>query len=336
MKKNTRFWVIVWAAAVIICMIIIYVIPSIAGVFDRTYVAEYGSVEVSDDVDAFIIRDESVYTAPAAGEVNRLVKEGQLVKAGSRIVEITGTGRSQKTNTSKSVLESLGKKSYTAEGGKTDVAGYVSYYIDGAEGKLTTSRADKLSQDKLRSYSSVSVNQFGKGRVAKGEPVFKITTNGDWLVVFYVDKGSSGHFKAGNQVTMTFPGQDNDVIGTVRSVKKQSGSYRVMIDSNMMFKSMLNKRKASITVTSASADGIVIKTSSLVKKNGQQGVIVKNKVGKLVFTPVMIKADNGTEAAVYQDLYMDDQGNFHNTMTVYDEVLKDPSDSDVKNATVLK
>ena len=59
-------------------------------------------------------------------------------------------------------------------------------------------------------------------------------------------------------------------------------------------------------------------------------------MGKLIFKPVMIKADNGEEAAVYQDLYMDSDGNFHKTMTVYDEVLKNPGKNEIKEASVLK
>lgn len=80
MKRKTKMGILLWAAAVIICMIIIYVLPSVAGVFDRSYVAQYGSVDVTDEVDAYIVRDETVYTAPSGGTINQLAKEGQLVR----------------------------------------------------------------------------------------------------------------------------------------------------------------------------------------------------------------------------------------------------------------
>lgn len=336
MKRKTKMGILLWAAAVIICMIIIYVLPSVAGVFDRSYVAQYGSVDVTDDVDAYIVRDETVYTAPSGGTINQLAKEGQLVKGNSRIIEITGKGDSKKSGSSESILKALGKKAESAEEGVASASGYVSYYIDGSEGKLTTSGADKITEKYLDKYGDTSVKKFGTGSVAKGEPVFKIVTNGDWLVIFFVDKDQKNHYTEGSSVTMKFPDESNDVTGTVRSVTKDGNKYRVAIDSNMMFKSMLSKRKVSVSVTSASADGIVVKCSSIVKKKGQTGVIVKNKVGKLIFKPVMIKADNGEEAAVYQDLYMDSDGNFHNTMTVYDEVQKNPGKNEIKEASVLK
>ena len=268
--------------------------------------------------------------------LNQLAKEGQLVKGNSRIIEITGKGDSKKSGSSESILKALGKKAESAEEGVASASGYVSYYIDGSEGKLTTSRADKITEKYLDKYGDTSVKKFGTGSVAKGEPVFKIVTNGDWLVIFFVDKDQKNHYTEGSSVTMKFPDESNDVTGTVRSVTKDGSKYRVAIDSNMMFKSMLSKRKLSVSVTSASADAIVVKCSSIVKKNGQTGVIVKNQVGKLIFKPVMIKADNGEEAAVYQDLYMDSDGNFHKTMTVYDEVLKNPGKNEIKEASVLK
>ena len=51
-----------------------------AGLFDRSYVAKYGNVEVKDETEGYIVRNETVYTAGKAGTVKRTVTEGELVK----------------------------------------------------------------------------------------------------------------------------------------------------------------------------------------------------------------------------------------------------------------
>ncbi|HYG59214.1 MAG TPA: HlyD family efflux transporter periplasmic adaptor subunit [Symbiobacteriaceae bacterium] len=57
-----------------------------------TVVLAAGSVELALDVDAYVIRKERVYTAPASGAVQRLAADGQRVRVGSPVVRILPEG----------------------------------------------------------------------------------------------------------------------------------------------------------------------------------------------------------------------------------------------------
>ena len=99
MKTNRRGlfnkkWIVaflVYVGLVALCCIALYVVPSVIGMFERTYIAEHGKIDVADEVSAFIVRDERVYVAGQRSSINRLADSNRLVKAGARVVELKPT-----------------------------------------------------------------------------------------------------------------------------------------------------------------------------------------------------------------------------------------------------
>ena len=63
--------------------------------------------------------------------------------------------------------------------------------------------------------------------------------------------------------------------------------------------------------------------------DGKRGVFVVDKLGKHVFTPVKAKADDGTKCVVYSDIYVDEGGNYVETIGTYDEIIAEPSSDDI-------
>ena len=56
MNKKWIAAVAIYAGLVAICIIAVYAVPSVRGMLERTYIAEYGSIDVTDEVSAFIVR----------------------------------------------------------------------------------------------------------------------------------------------------------------------------------------------------------------------------------------------------------------------------------------
>ncbi|HWI63713.1 MAG TPA: HlyD family efflux transporter periplasmic adaptor subunit [Symbiobacteriaceae bacterium] len=54
----------------------------------ETFVLTKGAVEITQAVDGLVVRREQVYTAPAAGRLQRLVPEGQRVRVGAPVAKI--------------------------------------------------------------------------------------------------------------------------------------------------------------------------------------------------------------------------------------------------------
>lgn len=326
MKKR---WIIlaVYLILVVICAVIIYVVPPVAGLLESTYIAEHGSLEVSNEVEALIIRDDTVYVSKKAGEVNRLVDEGTLVRTGSSILELSGEGKEEIDSKYAETLERLGKDAGRSEGG-SQKAGYVTFQFDGYEGKLTPDRIGKITYEQYENISDDDIIAMPDKKCAKGEPISRITSNGAWWILFYVDNENASRYSKGDSVDIVLG--DETVTGIIRTVKKGDERTRVVIRSKMRCKQYLLSRKPSLKVITSNADGIILEKESLVTINDRLGVIVIDKIGDKYFRPVKIKADDGERVAVFEDIYMDENDEFVETLDNYDEILKSPSEKDIE------
>lgn len=315
-----------------VCIAAIYAYPSLKGLLKRSYLAQSGEVELTQEVDAYIVREDTVYSSEKAGTVNRLVDAGDLVKGGSRIVEISGEGRDEMGTDIARTAESLGDDMKKAEGGISSTAGYISYTVDGAENRLNSKTIGTLTEKQFKEYTAASVRKLSDKKVAAGEPIFKTTRNGEWWIVFFAQKNDAERYSEGMRVELTI--DDNSVRAYVKSISKpdEKGDVKIILKCNVYLEGYLELRHADATVTLSSATGLLISNDSIVTKNKRKGVIVINKLGEYVFKPICIKSDDGETSAVAEDYYMDEKGFFIETVKVYDEILSKPDKNDVKEA----
>ena len=78
-SKNLKFKIL---AVLLVLLFIglyacIYIVPSVSDIFVETYIAEYGTLEIGEETEYLIVRDERLYTADESGEVDRAVSAGQ-------------------------------------------------------------------------------------------------------------------------------------------------------------------------------------------------------------------------------------------------------------------
>ena len=358
------------------CCIALYVVPSVIGMFERTYIAEHGKIDVADEVSAFIVRDERVYVAAQKSSINRLADSNRLVKAGSRVVELKPTDEAieleeeedaaeadaaaedknaaeskddQKaegdTETSEEpseqdvklgiqgskyagILEELGDTYSVTEEGYTRTAGFVSYYVDGAEAKLSTKAIESLNYKDLKDLTGRKAVKVPSKNCGKDYPVFKIVRNRKWYLIYYLSKEDAAKYAAGETVYIKV--NDENVPVTVRDVRDEGKKVRITLTCKTFFDGFLEIRNLDTKVTVESAEGLVLEDGSIVEApDGRRGVFVINKLGEHVFTPVRTKADDGTKCVVYSDIYVDENGNYVETIGTYDEVIAEPSEEDI-------
>ena len=360
MKKKWIVAAAVYTGLLAVCLVALYAVPSVRGMLERTYIAEYGTIDVSDEVSVFIVRDETVYTAAQASEINRLAEEYELVRAKSRVTELTpveseiekdaeadarargealqnGTtkGRAGKdikaeddTGRYEGIMNELGDSAKSTKGGKTKKAGYVSYHIDGAEAALSTDALDDLSHDDLRELTGKRVLEMPDKKCGRGYPIFKIIRNGKWYLIFFLDNEEAVKYEPGAHASMDIDGNAVDV--TISQVTAGDKESRVVLSCKSFFDGFLGTRTLDAKITVASADGLVLEDSSIVEAaDGRRGVFVMNKLGEHVFKPVSVKADDGGKCVVYSDLYVDSEGQFVETIENYDEVIANPTSEDL-------
>ena len=372
-------WIVaflVYVGLVALCCIALYVVPSVIGMFERTYIAEHGKIDVADEVSAFIVRDERVYVAAQKSSINRLADSNRLVKAGSRVVELKPTDEAieleeeedaaeadaaaedknaaeskddQKaegdTETSEEpseqdvklgiqgskyagILEELGDTYSVTEEGYTRTAGFVSYYVDGAEAKLSTKAIESLNYKDLKDLTGRKAVKVPSKNCGKDYPVFKIVRNRKWYLIYYLSKEDAAKYAAGETVYIKV--NDENVPVTVRDVRDEGKKVRITLTCKTFFDGFLEIRNLDTKVTVESAEGLVLEDGSIVEApDGRRGVFVINKLGEHVFTPVRTKADDGTKCVVYSDIYVDENGNYVETIGTYDEVIAEPSEEDI-------
>ena len=386
LNKKWIVAVLVYIGLVALCCIALYVVPSVVGMFERTYIAEQGKIDVADEVSAFIVRDERVYVAAQKSTINRLADSDRLVKAGTKVVELTPTAEtidleaeesedaeeskdktsaddSGKTKEKKDdkkadekkaegdketeeeaeeqdaklgilgsrysgIMEELGDNYSVTEDGTTRTAGFVSYYVDGAEAKLSTKAIESLNYSDLKELTGRKAVKVASKNCGKDYPVFKIVRNRKWYLIYYLSKEDAAKYTAGDTVYIKV--NDENVPVTVRDVVEEGKNVRITLTCKTFFDGFLEERNLDTKVTVESAEGLVIEDGSIVEApDGRRGVFVINKLGEHVFTPVRTKADDGTKCVVYSDIYVDENGNYVETIGTYDEIIAEPSEEDI-------
>ena len=349
MKRKWIVAIAIYVGLIAVCLVAIYVIPSVRGMLEKTYIAEYGSIDVKDEVSAFIVRDETVYVASEARTINRLADADKLVKANTHVVELTpdtevsdaevtnkgengelASGTEEKSyGKYTDILKELGDSVKVTDGHNTS-AGYVSYYVDGAEAKLSTDALDTITYKDYKALTGRKAIEVPKKNCGAGYPIFKVVKNAKWYLVFYVSNKKAEKYIPGETVIIDANGTDVEV--TVSQVLAGRKYSKVTLSCKSFFDGFFKVRNLDTTVTLRRAEGLVLEDSSIVEDpNGQIGVFVKDKLGNHIFTPVAIKADNGTQCVVYSDLYVDTEGNYVETIGTYDEIISEPSEEDMAN-----
>ena len=352
--KKWLIAIVVYIGLIAVCCIAIYAVPSVRDKLERTYIAEYGKIDVTDEVSAFIVRDEKVYVAAQASRINRLAEADKLVKGNTQVVELTPDeaaiqaeeeaaaeekekGKSEAKDYGKytDIMAELGDSVGTTADGTSKNAGYISYYVDGAEAKLSTNALDSLTYSDFKALTGRKAVEVPKSKCGTGYPVFKVVRNGKWYMVFYLPGERAEKYIPGDTVVVDLNGQPVTV--TVSQVLTGSKNAKVTLSCKSFFDGFLEIRNIDTTVTVESAEGLVLQDQSIVDApDGKRGVFVKNKLGEHVFKPVKVKADDGKKCVAYSDIYVDAEGNFVETIGTYDEIVANPSDEDLASIGITK
>lgn len=361
MKKKWLAVFIIYITLVAACLIVVYAVPSVKGMLEKTYVTEYGKIDIADEVSAYIVRDETVYVAAQDSEIERLADTDRLIKAKTKIVKLTpivdekaeaaseaGPDADQAAaeaaaeanaetpeNISRKyadVLEELGGDVHPSKKGVSQQAGYISYKIDGAESRLSKDRLDEISQADFEELTSRRAVETPARECGKGEPIFKVIHNSKWYLVFYIDNKAGEKYYEGRSVSVDINGSKVPV--RVAQVQAGKETTRVVLSCKSFFEGFFEERTMKTTVTVLSAEGLVLQDSSIVKKGEQAGVFVKNKLGEHRFKPISVKADDGERCVVYSDIYVDADGNYVETLKTYDEIVAEPSEEEIAELQV--
>jgi len=295
---TTKKGVIIFAVIFLLFYALIYIVPTVSDIFRQTYIAEYGTLDVSRNVNCVIVRNENTYKASSQGGVDRVAEAGTLVRAGSHVVSV---GSNALYN---------------------DEIGIVSYYYDGYEGKLNPDTMSGLTEEFFGEFKdSEGVRKAVSGRAEAGDTVFKIIDRTLWHLIFWLDEDDAEIFQVGGTVTVDF-GDDSEVQMEVANVVKQGKKMQITLNCDRLYEDFDKYRTKECTITVRSSNGVIINTDSIVEKDGVPGVYVVDKYGKANFTPIQIYQSQKDKTVVAKNYFYDSEGYPVETVKNYDEILK--------------
>lgn len=309
-KKGTKRKVLIYLLIVVIFYIAIYILPQVSDIFVETYHAEYGTLETTDEAECLFVRSEKLYYASNGGSVNRVAKQGRLMRIRSHIIDV-------------------GQTAYYS-----DMRGMVSYFYDGLESTYSPENMETVGINALETIQKSDENQVaetGQDTVASGDALFKIVDNQQWYLVCWIDEERAKGYEEGREILVDFHDgtekkESTQLKMTVQSLTAQDKKVRVILSCNRYYKDFDRYRVKTCSLITSSTSGILIETDSIVEEDGKKGVYVVDKYGNYNFTPIQILDQDRDVTVVEKNYYYDAQGKYVQTVGNYYEILRPGAD----------
>ena len=345
MKRSTKILIIAFFSTALILYGIIYLVPKVKGMATKTTLLEYGDMPVDDEKDIYFIRTETLYLADSSGEVTKLVKEGTKVRQGIEIVDIKDAPPKASTSAVSSeeavqgeeddasyykkydnLLRNTRGAAKVSTDNTAEFSAVVSYYADGFEGSVTPETIDKLTLSKAKSLPA-EATPLDRDPVRAGDPVFKLTDNNLWYMVFWLEesskKGDIDKYEENKTVTVDFGSTKIEAV--TEKLIEEGNDWKIVLRSDVYYKDLPKYRKKKAKVISEEIRGLILKTMSITVHDGQPGVFVKQLSGNFKWVPVEIGKSIGDKCTVAVGKFTDKKsGKQVVTVNYYDEILTDP------------
>ncbi len=323
--------IIVWAVLVLVLIVIIYGLPWLEDTLKRTYILENETMEISENVSLYIARDEVVYGAPYTGSLVYIAEEGELMKKGTQILNMTAIESSTTEEPSTKyddITKNLGDNMQIMEDFTSLRKGVVSYFVDGNEGLINLDSIYNMTEAQMNDIDS-NPEDLERNHAEHGEPIFKIVDNSSWAMAFWVDLKSEGLYVEGDRVTVSF--DEDEVRATVSQVKKEGDKIKVVLITNRYHEKFAEDRNVEAKITIEEEYGLIAKKDSITQRFGEKnGVYVITSLGEERFVRVEILLENDDEVLLREGFFYDEDGKIIDSVWPYQEILRNPYEEELK------
>lgn len=328
-SKGTKRIIIAYLAVMLILYVVVFVIPKISDAFDTTQTLENGNLEVSCDTTGYFVKEEAVCTATETGQITYKLSTDTVVKKGSDISSIAPAENENDeaeeiAGKYEDYLQPLKKYDLLLESNLAPISGIFSTVIDGQEKYFSISNLDKIKKEKAEKRRIKQI-ELDRDRVVKGEPVFKISNDDVWYLVCWMEKSDAKKFELDSKVRIKLPSSTIDA--RVFTKNKEGELYKMVFSSNAYYEDFTKSRKVEMTVVSSNTTGLIVGNECIISKNGVEGVYVKTKDDYVYFVPVKVKISNDEQSVIYESIFVNEKCEQVETVSVYQEVLKDPREA---------
>jgi hypothetical protein len=223
------------------------------------------------------------------------------------------------------VRKNAGGSIETTDNYKADRTAVVSYYCDGYEGALSEETLAGLTREGAEKYPK-TCEQLKRGATAAGDPVYKLTDNNLWYMVYWRKAGAdkAENYEKDNAVKVRLG--DAEVDAKVYETTAQGDYTRVILQSDMYYADLTRFRKTDAEIVFSENRGLLAERKYMVARSGRQGLFVKQRSGSYKWVPVNILEEADGKCTLSVGVYYDAAGKQVKTVNYYDEVLANPKE----------
>ncbi len=164
-------------------------------------------------------------------------------------------------------------------------SGIVTFASDGMESVLTLDNIYKLDYDNLL-QQQIQVRTLTTDYVTNAKPVYKIVDNSVWMLVAIIEKSEIGLYDEGKYVKVRINGEA--VTGVVSKVFETGEKGALVLKMTEQVTDFHKERVVKATIIRENYQGLKIPNSSVINRDGLQGVYILGVDNKAVFKPVRI------------------------------------------------
>lgn len=330
MPKLKRKMIVIFLIVVFALYLVTEILPATISKITPTTTIEYGDLVSYDEMTVYFLRDEKVFSAKNNADIDYKTKNGTQVKVGTKIIEYSKSdaddeaiAKEKEKNTD--IVKRLGDNVTLVNKNTSLMKGVFSTYIDGYENYFTYKNNKNISEAKAEEYSN-SVKDFKTSFKPQNTPIYKVVDNSEWYVVAFMKSDCTSRYQEGNKVKIVFPKGEVDFI--VDKIEPEGDKWKIIFSTNRYLEDFEKIRSADVTVDTLNIEAALIPNSCITSKGNDIGVYVVNKTGESEFRRIKTYGTDGKLTAVASDFYYDSDGNLVNTVDIYDEILKNPKQSE--------
>ena len=230
---------------------------------------------------------------------NDMLKISELKKniedAVSKKATITGE-RSPAGSYVKKLIDERASYEYTLNSGtedvKTELAGIVSYKVDGLESVLTPNDFNSITSQTLN-----DLNLRTGQAIQESEESGKIINNFRFFIAVILNSEEAKAAEVGKRVTIRLSTKEELSCKIIHINEQEDGSRVIFFETNNDSSELVNYRKISLDVIWWSDEGLKIPNSAIIKE-GELSYVTRNRAGYLDKILVKILRDNNSYSIV--------------------------------------
>jgi len=242
-------------------------------------ILEEGTVAITVPAEGIVVRQETVVRAPAPGVVQRLVAEGERVRAGTPVVTL------------------LPEPGAVA----APCSGIVVYQVDGLEGVLVPETVVQSGPGLLSELSVQGPAPTGSGEVSEGTPLFKVVDNLSVGLAVAVPANKAALLHEGEWVSLQVGWEAEPRRARVRIGAQEGEQVLLYLTHLERPDDLVLRRRVRVTLVIREYTGKVVPRSAVDVQDGLQGIWIQQR-GQPVFHPVRVIGGNESEVVVETDL----------------------------------